>query len=144
MAMQNSIKQPGDAPALQITKPAKKAGFVLEDINDEPTRLAECYVYGVDGLLMAFDAETVSPSARAELVASAARDSGALYQGARVSVPISGGGYQMQLPGCYEAGFSVGDTVSMQATRGIVLIHQSADGSRLADDVITNAEPLVN
>lgn len=110
-----------------MTKPARRAELVLEDADGEATRLADVYVYGFDTLLVVVDANTVSGSHRAELVAAAARDTGSIYRGTAASVQIAGNGYQVQLPGCKDAGFSEEDRAPAVPGEGILLVH---DGSQ--------------
>ncbi len=133
MPRPNSIKNSADGLALQVTKPARRAELVLEDADGDPTRLAEVYVYGFDELLVVVDAN-VSVSYRAELVAAAARDTDSIHRGATASVQIAGNGYQVQLPGCKDAGLSEGDRAPAVPGEGILLVH---DGSqrRLVEDL---------
>jgi len=137
--MANNIKRSGDALALQVTKPAREAGLVLEDLDGDPKRLANVCVYGFDDLLLVIDYDRVSESDRAEIVASAARDSKSIYQARRVSLTESGHGYQVQVPGAEDAGFHVGDKAPVLETQGILVIYKDGKTRRLADDVITQA-----
>lgn len=140
--MANDIKTASDGLALQVTKPARKAELVRENTDGDPTRLAEVYVYGVDDLLLVIDYGRVSASARAELVASAARDTKSLHQGGKASLSEAGNGYQVHLPGAHDAGFRLGDTAPVTATRGVLVIHDPST-KRLADDLIAQAESIV-
>lgn len=136
MPRTNSIKNSADGLALQVTKPARRAELVLEDADGEATRLADVYVYGFDDLLVVVDADNVSSSNRAELVASAARDTGSVYRGTAASVQIAGNGYQVQLPGCEATGLSEGDRAPAIPAQGLLIIHDGTRG-RLAEDLKT-------
>ena len=68
------------------------------------------------------------------VVAAAARDTDSIHRGATASVQIAGNGYQVQLPGCKDAGFTEGDRAPAVPGEGILLVH---DGSqrRLVEDL---------
>ena len=95
--MANSLKSSAGGVALQVTKPARAAGLVEEDAEGDATHLAGVYVYGFDDLLLVVDAERVKSEERAELIATAASDSGSIHRGEAASVEIAGNGYQVQL-----------------------------------------------
>ena len=133
--MVNSIKESADGLALQVTREARKAGLVQEDTDGNPTDLSDVYVYGFDGLLVVVGAG-VSPADRAELVATAARDTDSIHEGARATLAVAGNGYQVQLPGCKAAGFLEGDSGHVRATDGVLFIHDGGQG-RLIDDLMT-------
>lgn len=120
---------------LQVTKGARKAGLVQEDLDGNPTDLSDVLVYGFDNLLVVVGAE-VSAADRAELVASAAQDTGSIHEGAEATLAVAGGGYQVQLPGCKAAGFFEGDSGHVRATDGVLFIHDGKQG-RLIDDLMT-------
>lgn len=120
---------------LQVTKEARKAGLVAEDSDGNPTDLSDVLVYGFDGLLVVVG-EWVSMADRAELVASAARDTDSIHEGAGATLAVAGGGYQVQLPGCKVAGFSKGDRGHVRAADGVLFIHDGTQG-RLIDDLMT-------
>jgi len=141
--MANSIKDSAGGLALQLTKPARKAGMVVEDTDGEATRLAEVYVYGFDGLLLLIDADNVSARDRAEMVASAAKDTESIYQGTMSTVGIAGNGYQIQLPGCREAGFTLGDTAPTAVEQGIIVVHDGSN-ARVAQDLLTIRDTQVS
>ena len=134
--MANNIKESAGGWALQITKPARKADLIVEDDDGEVTRLAEVYVYGFDSLLLIIDAENVSTSHRADLVASAAEDTNSIHQGAMSSVGIAGNGYQVQLPGCREAGFEIGNSAPTVVDQGLIVIHNRSS-VQLAENLLT-------
>ena len=134
--MPNSIKRSAGGLALQITKPARQAELVVEDSDGTATRRAEAHIYGFDGLLLVVDSENVAMNHRAELVAAAAGDTASIHRGGRATVEIAGNGYQIQLPGCREAGFEVGDTAPVRAKKGVLMIHDGGN-SRLAGDLFT-------
>ena len=134
--MANSIKKSAGGLALQITNEARKAGLVVEDSEGTATRRAEVYVYGFDHLLLLVDRENVAVSHRAELVAAAARDSSSVHQGEVATVEIAGNGYQIQLPGCQDAGFRLGDEAPVGVRDGVLVIHDG-ERSRLAGDLLT-------
>jgi hypothetical protein len=134
--MANSIKKSAGGLALQITKEARKAGLVVEDSEGTATRRAEVYVYGFDDLLLLIDSENVAISHRAELVAAAARDSGSIHRGEVATVEIAGNGYQIQLPGCRDAGFEVGDSAPAAVGEGVIVVHNGSK-RRLAEDLLS-------
>lgn len=134
--MPNSIKRSAGGLALQVTKPARQAELVVEDSDGTATRRAEAYIYGFDGLLLVVDSENVAMNHRAELVAAAAGDTASIHRGGKATVEIAGNGYQIQLPGCREAGFEVGDTAPVRAKKGVLMIHDGRN-SRLAGDLFT-------
>ena len=134
--MPNSIKRSAGGLALQITKPARQAELVVEDSDGTATRRAEAHIYGFDGLLLVVDSENVAMNHRAELVAAAAGDTDSIHRGGKATVEIAGNGYQIQLPGCREAGFEVGDTAPVRAKKGVLMIHDGRN-SRLAGDLFT-------
>ena len=133
--MVNNIKESSGGQALQVTKEARKAGLIDEDGDGDATRLADVWVYGFDSLLLVVDAARVSISDRAELVAAAATDTDSIYGGEEAGLSIAGNGYQVQLPGSRDAGFSLGDTAPVSSAPGVLVIHRG--GSRLADDIVT-------
>lgn len=134
--MANSIKQSAGGLALQITQPARDAELVVEDTEGNATRRAEVYVYGFDDLLLLVDSETVAVSHRAELVTAAAQDTESIHRGGLATVEIAGNGYQIQLPGCQDAGFRLGDTAAVSVGDGVLVIHDGESG-RLAGDLLT-------
>lgn len=134
--MVNDIKKSADGLALQVTRKARDvAGLVRENSDGETTHLSDVHVFGFDGLLLVVGTG-VSPADRAELVATAAGDTGTLHEGARASLATSGHGYQVHLPGCESAGFSEGDTGHVRATDRVLYIHDGTHG-RLIDDLMT-------
>jgi len=141
--MVNTIKQSGtEGLALQITKPARCANLVEEDSSGEPTELAEVLVYAFDHLLLVVDSERVQTAQRAELVASAARDTGSIYRAMGAGVQIAGHGYQVQLPPARDAGFSEGDRAPCQPGPGIVVISRQ-DGTSVGEDAARLGRDLV-
>jgi hypothetical protein len=134
--MANSLKSSAGGVALQVTKPARAAGLVEEDAEGDATHLAGVYVYGFDDLLLVVDAERIKSEERAELIATAASDSGSIHRGEAASVEIAGNGYQVQLPGCKAAGFEIGDDGHTLSADGVLLIHDGTQ-TRLADDLVT-------
>ena len=134
--MANSIKKSAGGLALQITNEARKAGLVVEDSEGTATRRAEVYVYGFDDLLLLVDSENVAVSHRAELVAAAARDSSSIHRGEVATVEIAGNGYQIQLPGCRDAGFEVGDSAPVAFWKGVIVVNDESK-RRLAEDILS-------
>ena len=100
------------------------------------TRRAEVYVYGFDDLLLLVDSENVAVSHRAELVAAAARDSSSIHRGGVATVEIAGNGYQIQLPGCRDAGFEVGDSAPVAVGKAVIVVHNGSK-RRLAQDLLS-------
>ena len=127
----NQIKSGGDdGLRLQVTLPARDAGLV--EGGKEP---ASVYVWAFDGLLVVLD-ESVDMGHRADLVSTAAGDSGSIYGGRRATIAEAGHGYQVQLPGAQEAGFGVGDDGHTKTAPGLIVIHDR-DRARLAGDLET-------
>ncbi len=133
--MVNSIKQSADGLALQVTREARKAGLVAEDSDGNATDLSDVYVYGFDDLLVVIGT-AVGAGDRAELVATAARDTNSVHQGSMSTLAVAGNGYQVQLPGCKAAGFREGDSGHVRAADGVLFIHDGTKG-RLIDDMMT-------
>lgn len=131
-----NVKRSSEGLALQVTRPARDAGLVDENSDGEATRRAEVWVYGFDGLLLVVDAVRVSATDRADIVSTAASDSGSMFGGYQSKLAPAGNGYQVQLPGAFDAGFSEGDGTEVLTKRGLLVIH---DGSnhRLASDLVT-------
>lgn len=131
--MVNQIKESADGLALQVTRESRKAGLVEEDTDGNWTRLADVFVYSFDDLLLVVDADQISPSNRAELVATAARDTDSIFTGASATVAVSGNGYQVQLPGCQAAGMYVGDNGYIRTADGVLFIHDGSQNRLIAD-----------
>lgn len=55
--MPNAIKQSGEGLALQVTKPARAAGLVEENVDGDSIRRAEVFVYAFDDTLLVIDAD---------------------------------------------------------------------------------------
>jgi len=140
--MTNSIKQPSDGLALQITRPARQAGFVEEDSEGTATYLATVRVHAVDGLLIAVDVDAVSDEAEAEIVAAAIEDTESVYTSIEVSVGISGNGYQVQVSNAPDAGLHEGDTPTVTTAPGLLVLgnprpESGVSAERLAADLVT-------
>lgn len=136
--MPNAIKRSGEGLALQVTKPARAADLVEENADGEPTRRAEVLVYAFDDTLLVVDAERVAIADRAELVASAARDTKSIYRAAGSSIQIAGHGYQVHLPPAEDAGFEEGNTAPVHPAPGVLVITTAEpQASRLAADLVT-------
>jgi hypothetical protein len=133
--MPNKIKRSGDGLALQVTKPARAAGLV-EETDDQPTRLADIRVFAFDGLLLVMDIDRITDENIVELATSAALDTVSIHRVANASLQIAGNGYQVQLPGAADAGFHVGDRAPCTPAPNILVI--SAEGAeRVAADIAT-------
>ncbi|WP_266080802.1 hypothetical protein [Haladaptatus caseinilyticus] len=133
--MPNKIKRSGDGLALQVTKPARAAGLV-EQTDDEPTRLADIRVFAFDGLLLVIDLNRITDENIVELATSAALDTVSIHRVANASLQIAGNGYQVQLPGATDAGFHVGDRAPCTPAPNLLVI--AAEGSkRVAADIVT-------
>jgi hypothetical protein len=136
--MPNAIKRSGEGLALQVTKPARAAGLVEEDVDGEPTRRAEVLVYAFDDTLLVVDVDRVTVADRAELVASAARDTKSIYRAARARLQIAGHGYQVNLPPAEDAGFEEGDSAPVHPAPGLLVITtDKSQAARLAADLVT-------
>ena len=136
--MVNSIKESADGLALQITKPARQAGLVTESAAGDVVDMAEVFVYGFDDLLMVVDANGVSDNDRALLVSLAARKSRSVYGGHRSAVTTAGNGYQVQLPGASDAGFSAGDTAPVHTAQGVLFILRDGRQRELVEQLVAN------
>ena len=133
--MPNTIKRSGDGLALQVTKPARAAGLV-EETDDEPTRLADIRVFAFDGLLLVIDLNRITNENMVELATSAALDTVSIHRVTNASLQIAGNGYQVQLPGAADAGFHVGDRAPCTPAQNLLVI--AAEGSgRVAADIAT-------
>lgn len=141
--MANSVKQSGGGLALQVTGPARDADLVDEDTDGNATRLADVYVYGFDDLLLVVDADRVAAGDRAELVATTARDTDSIHRGARSRLEIAGNGYQVQLPGCRDAGLLEGDRAPVVARQGLLVVHDGTQ-ARLAGDLVAIRDEQVS
>mgnify|MGYP000146682648 FL=1 len=139
MAQQkHKIKAAGDGLARQATKAIRAAGLVDEStVDGEMGEGRDVIVYGFDGLLMAVDVEHVSKDDRAELVSSAAADTGSIHLGQRATVSVRGNGYQVYLPGCEAAGLYEGNKAATTAADGVLLVYSpgDSDAARLAEDL---------
>lgn len=140
--MANHIKKSAGGMALQITDPARDAGFVNENKEQQATRRADVYVYTFDKFILVIDAYRVSKKARAELVATTASDTDSIHRGTTVTVEHAGHGYQVQLVGADEAGFDIGDRAPVLSRPGLLLIHTGTT-TRLAQDIATIRETQV-
>ena len=133
--MPNKIKRSGDGLALQVTKPARAAGLV-EETDDEPTRLADIRVFAFDDLLLVVDIDRITDENMVELATSAALDTVSIHRVTNASLQIAGNGYQVQLPGAADAGFHVDDQVPCTPAPNLLVI--AAEGSkRVAADIVT-------
>ncbi|WP_227379514.1 hypothetical protein [Haladaptatus halobius] len=76
--MPNKIKRSGDGLALQVTQPARAAKLV-EETDDETTRLSTIRVFAFDKLLLVIDIDRVKNENVVELVTSAALDTVSIH-----------------------------------------------------------------
>lgn len=135
--MPNAIKQSGEGLALQVTKPARAANLVEENPDGDATQRADVLVYAFDETLLVIDRERVSTADRAELVASAARDTESIYPAAGASLQVAGNGYQVNLPLAEDAGFDEGDPAPVHPAPGLLVISTDEyHASRLAADLV--------
>jgi len=138
----NQIKESGsDGLALQITEAARAAGMVEETNDGEASRRADVRVFAFDGVLLVVDLDRVPTEEIAELVASAARDTGSVYRAADSKIQIAGNGYQVQLPPAGDAGFELGDRAGTHTAPGVLVIAagdgpRARDTARLAADLV--------
>ena len=132
----HSIKKAGEGLARQATEKVREAGLVDEStVGDGLGEGREVLVYGFDGLMLVVDKHEVSEADRAELVTSAASDTGSIYLGREATVGQRGNGYQVQLPGCTKAGFFEGDKAKSRAARNVLFIYDP-DATQLVADLI--------
>ena len=137
--MANKIKDSWDGLALQVTQPARdRAGLVDEDSDGNAVHLSDVFVYVFDNLLLVVDAVKVSAADRGRLVAVASRQTGSIYGGQRASMATAGNGYQVQLPGCSDGGFTKDRVAPVVAGPGILAIHRDDRGSDVAQQLVTN------
>ena len=137
--MAHEIKPAGEGLARQATKDIRQAGLVDESaVDDELGQGREVLVYGFDGLMMAVDKYDVSEADRAELVSTAARDTGSIHHGEPAKVSQRGNGFQIHLPGCQPAGFVEGDSVRTRPADGVLFVFADGDmdATRLVDDLM--------
>jgi hypothetical protein len=140
--MVNSIKESADGLALQVTREARKAGLVQEDADGNPTGLSDVTVWGFDDLLLVIG-DYVAMGHRADLVSTAAGDTGSVHAGRSSTLAVAGNGYQVQLPGCQAAGFTKGDDGHVRAGDGVLFIHDGRQG-RLIDDLFAIRDEQVS
>jgi hypothetical protein len=137
--MANKIKESADGLALQVTQPARdRAGLVDEYSDGNAVHLSDVFVYVFDNLLLVVDAVKVSAADRGRLVAVASRQTGSIYGGQRASMATAGNGYQVQLPGCSDGGFTQGQIAPVVAGPGVLAIHRDDRGSDVAQQLVTN------
>jgi len=132
--MPNTIKRSGDGFALQVTKPARTAGLV-EETDDEPTRLTDIRVFAFNGLLV-IDIDRITDENIVELATTAALDTVSIHRVANASLQIAGNGYQVQLPGAADAGFHVSDQAPCVPAPNLLVI-AAEDSERVAADIVT-------
>lgn len=121
-----------------MTRPARAASLVEENADGEPTRRAEVLVYAFDDVLLVVDVDRVAVADRAELVASAARDTKSIYRAAGASIQIAGNGYQVNLPPVEDVGFEEGDLAPVYPAPGLlVIITDERQAAHLAADLVT-------
>ena len=118
---------------LQVTRPARKAGLVVEDANGDATQLSGVYVYGFDGLILVIG-RSVDMGHKADLVSTAAGDTGSIHGGRPASLSEAGNGYKVQLPGCKETGLDEGDKAPVEPADGVLIIHDGTQ-RRLVEDL---------
>jgi hypothetical protein len=141
--MVNSIKKGGDDELrLQVTTPARHAGLVEENEDGDAIRLSPVYVYGFDGVILAIS-QSVDMGHRAELVSTAAGDTGSMHGGYPATVAEAGNGYQVNLPGGSEAGFRVGDNAPVVASDGVMIIHD-VETRQIAEQLSTKRDEQVS
>lgn len=141
--MANTIKESGfDGVALQITKPARSAGFVEETAEGKATRLPEVRVHAFDHLLVVVDREAVQNDAAAELVVTAIKYTQTVYRALDATVQLAGHGYQVQLPPARDAGFRVDDKAACHPSEGIICISKD-DGTKAGRDAAKTAREIV-
>lgn len=140
--MANKIKETGEGYGLQVTREARAAGLAEEKDADglegaeKWTDLSEVWVYGFKSVFLVVDQE-IDERQRAELVATAARDEGAIFEGHQASIWISGDGCAVSLPGIAQTPFRVGDRTPVSTAPGMLVITDgSRDADRLASDLV--------
>ncbi len=142
--MPNTVKQSGEGPALQVTKPARAAELAELATGEGKTGverwadLADVRVYGFDKALLVVRPSEMKSEHIAELVASAARDTGSIYNGMDASVRAAGNGCMVSLPGLDKTGIHVDDTAPVHPGPDILVVTDgSADRARLAKDLVS-------
>jgi len=124
--MVNTIKNPSDGLALQVTEPAKKAGLVKENNEGEPTRRADVRVYSFEGLLLVVDRDEMDEAHIVELVKAAAGDTKTVRQAMNATVQTAGHGYQIALPPARDAGFRKGDPAPCHPAPDMLVIAKNS------------------
>ena len=121
--MPNQLTNTGDGLALQVTKPARSAGFVEETADGDTTRRAEVVAYGFDDLILVIDrdCDRVPMADRAELVALAAQTTSSIHRGIDTRIQHSGNGYRVQVPAT-GTGFDAGDGLPCHAAPGLLVM----------------------
>lgn len=140
--MVNHIKESADGLALQVTREARKAGLVQEDSDGNPAELANVAVWALDDLLIVIN-DSTSMGHRADLVTTATSETESIHAGRSSTLAVAGNGYQVQLPGCRPAGFSVGNDAHVRAIEGVLFIHDGSQ-TRLIDDLIAMREAQIS
>ncbi|WP_435181388.1 hypothetical protein [Halorussus sp. AFM4] len=143
--MVNTIKNPSDGLALQVTEPARKAGLVEEN-DGETMRRADARVYSFEGLLLVVDREEIDEAHIVELVKAAAGDTKTVRQAIDGKVQTARHGYQIQLPPARDAGFREGDPVPCHPAPNMLVIskrslwdeeHGEDEPGRIAASLLT-------
>lgn len=121
--MPNQLTNTGDGLVLQVTKPARSAGFVEEDANDDTTHRASVVAYGFDDAILVIDRDTdrVPMGDRAGLVVLAASETDLIHRGTNTRIQHSGNGYRVQVPPA-GTGFDTGDGLPSQAALGLLVM----------------------
>lgn len=139
----NRIKKSSGGLALQITKPARQAGFVIEDNDGLATRRADVLVYGFDNLILLFDKSHASAENRSDIIKKAVDGTQSIHRGEKATVEMAGNGYQIQLPGCQEAGINKGDTLSILVADGLVILFSKKRDRDLATDLLRTRQKQI-
>lgn len=135
MAIQHSrVKATSEGLALQATGCIQRAGLVNKSTTkDEIGAGRDVIVYGFDDALMIVDEDTthVYTGHRAELLSSAAEESGSIHFGQRSTVSCRDSEYLAHLSGCEAAGIYENNEVGMKAVDGVLFVfkpnHEAAE-----------------
>jgi hypothetical protein len=128
----NKIRATGENARIYVLREARTANLAAEANDQEsdesvqgPNRwleLADVRLYGFSGAMLAVNPDEMSSREIAELVASAARDTGNIFLGVEASVRPAGNGCALSLPGHELAGFHVGDVLSIHPASELLVL----------------------
>lgn len=124
--------------ALQVTREARSAGLVEEDVDGEATYRAPVRVYAFEDALLVVDRDRVDDAQTAALVSNMVRDTKTAYDAEKAMISHAGNGYRVQLPPAQDAGFRLDDEpAAVRTAPNLLIIARTRQKARLADDIAT-------